>query len=202
MDRSGGIHTMSEQLNQPVALKEWAVTVRALAEGELIMVMRKGGIVEETRDFRLIKPSFYLMPAYEHQREELLKAPYQGRIASTLEGWSKDAETMTLEAYAEAVQDIEVYDSETLARVFGEHIWTETFAEERLKWKKKNPLHVLLLRVYKLDRPITVPMQPAYTGCKSWVTLEDGVPEVGMTPVLNDTEFAEKVNRIVERLQG
>ncbi|MBD3917618.1 DUF1802 family protein [Paenibacillus sp. PR3] len=193
---------MSEQLNQPVALKEWAVTVRSLAEGEMIMVMRKGGIVEETRDFRLIRPSFYLMPAYEHQREELLKAPYQGRIASTLEGWSKDAETMTLEAYAEAVQDIEVYDSETLERVFGEHIWTETFAEERLKWKKKNPLHVLLLRVYKLDRPITVPMHPAYIGCKSWVTLEDGMPEVGMTPVLSDKEFAVKVNRIMEQLKG
>jgi hypothetical protein len=45
-------------------------------------------------------------------------------------------------------------------------------------------------------------MQPTYTGCKSWVTLEDGVPNVGMTPVLSDTEFAEKVNRIVEKLQG
>jgi hypothetical protein len=193
---------MSNQLNQPVALKEWAVTVRSLIEGEMIMVMRKGGIIEETRDFQLIRPCFYLMPAFEHQREELLKTPYQGRIAGTLENWSKDADTMTIEAYAEAVQDIEVYDSETLERIFGEHIWTETFAEERLKWKKKNPLHVLLLRVYKLDQPITVPMQPTYTGCKSWVTLEDGVPNVGMTPVLSDMEFAEKVNRIVEKLQG
>ncbi|WP_127531206.1 DUF1802 family protein [Paenibacillus kobensis] len=190
------------ETSQPVALKEWAVTVQSLAAGELIVVMRKGGIIEETRDFRLLRPSFYLMPAFEHQREELLKESYQGRIAGTLEGWSRDAESMTLNAYAEAVEDIEVYDSETLDRIFGEHIWTETFAEERLKWKKKNPLHVLLLRVYKLDHPVEVPMRPAYTGCKSWVVLEDGVPATGMTPVLSDEQFEQAADRIRELLQG
>jgi len=188
--------------NRPVALKEWAVTVQSLAAGELIVVMRKGGIIEETRDFRLLRPSFYLMPAYEHQREELLKETYRGRIAGTLAGWSREAETMTLGAYAEAAEDIEVYDSETLDRIFGEHIWTETFAEERLKWKKKNPLHVLLLRVYKLDRPVQVPMRPAYTGCKSWVVLEDGVPETGMTPVLSDEQFGLAADRIRTLLKG
>ncbi|EFM10127.1 Protein of unknown function DUF1802 [Paenibacillus curdlanolyticus YK9] len=194
---------MEETLQQPVALKEWAVAVQSLAAGDLIVIMRKGGIIEETRDFRLIRPSFYLMPAFEHQRRELLKEPYRDGIDRTLEGWSKEAETMTLSAYAEAVEDIEVHDGETLNRIFGEHIWTETFAEERLKWKKKNPLHVLLLRVYKLDQPITVPMRPAYSGCKSWVTLEDGVPDTtGMTPVLSDEAFNEAVNRIRSLLQG
>ncbi|GFN30847.1 DUF1802 family protein [Paenibacillus xylaniclasticus] len=188
--------------NQPVALKEWAVTVQSLAAGELIVVMRKGGIIEETRDFRLLRPSFYLMPAYEHQREELLKEPYRGRIAGTMEGWSGDAELMTLNAYADAVEDIEVYDNETLERIFDEHIWTETFAEDRLKWKKKNPLHVLLLRVYKLDHPVQVPMRPAYTGCKSWVVLEDGVPAVGMKPVLTDEQFEQAASRIRKLLQG
>ncbi|MWC26938.1 DUF1802 family protein [Paenibacillus sp. MMS18-CY102] len=194
---------MEETLQQPVALKEWAVAVQSLAAGELIVIMRKGGIIEETRDFRLIRPSFYLMPAFEHQRKELLKDAYRDGIDRALEGWSKDAETMTLEAYAEAVEDIEVHDGETLNRIFGEHIWTETFAEERLKWKKKNPLHVLLLRVYKLNQPITVPMRPAYSGCKSWVTLEDGVPETaGMTPVLSDEAFNEAADRIRKLLQG
>lgn len=193
---------MDNAVSHPVALKEWAVAVKSLAEGELIVVMRKGGIIEETRDFRLIRPSFYLMPAYEHQREELLKEPYRGRIAGIMEGWSKEAETMTLEAYAEAVEDIEVHDGDTLDRIFGEHIWTETFAEERLKWKKKNPLHVLLLRVYKLNQPVTVPMRPAYIGCKSWVTLEDGVPETGMSPVLSDEAFDLAAERIRTLLRG
>ena len=30
----------------PIALKEWAVTVRALAEGEQLLTLRKGGIRE------------------------------------------------------------------------------------------------------------------------------------------------------------
>ena len=58
---------------QPVALKEWAVTIKALTEGKLIMLLRKGGISEETRDFQLVSPAFYLLPAYEHQKPELLK---------------------------------------------------------------------------------------------------------------------------------
>lgn len=33
------------------ALKEWASAIKALETGRQIMVMRKGGIVEETRHF-------------------------------------------------------------------------------------------------------------------------------------------------------
>ena len=43
-----------------VALKEWAVTVRALAQGQQILLLRKGGIHEEGKDFRVIHPEFLL----------------------------------------------------------------------------------------------------------------------------------------------
>ncbi|HEX5900007.1 MAG TPA: DUF1802 family protein, partial [Solirubrobacteraceae bacterium] len=35
----------------PIAFKEWAVTVRALAEGEQLVTLRKGGIREERKHF-------------------------------------------------------------------------------------------------------------------------------------------------------
>ena len=59
------------------ALKEWASAVKALEAGSQIFIMRKGGIIEETRDFQVVSNDFYLYPTYEHQRRELLKAPYQ-----------------------------------------------------------------------------------------------------------------------------
>lgn len=183
---------------QPVALKEWAVTVNALREGQLILVMRKGGIIEETKDFQLVSRSFYMMPAYEHQKEHLLKEQYQGRISGTMAEWSPEMAAMKLDVYAEAVEDIEITDQAELDKLREFHIWTDTFAEERLKWKKTKPLHVLLLRAYRLSEPVRVPMLPAYNGCKSWISLDNEIlAELpAMKPVLSDEIFEEQVARI------
>src|SRR5690606_5462371 len=92
--------------HEPFAFKEWAVTINSLLKGELIFVMRKGGIVEETKHFTLQSPQFYLMPAFEHQKEHLLKPPFQGRIAATMADWLPEQSTMKLEGYADVVEDI------------------------------------------------------------------------------------------------
>ena len=43
----------------PIAFKEWAVTVRALAEGEQLVTLRKGGIREENKHFELEYDRFF-----------------------------------------------------------------------------------------------------------------------------------------------
>ena len=192
---------MTEQNNrQPIALKEWAVSVKALAEGKQIIVMRKGGIIEETRDFQLVSPTFYLMPAYEHQKKHLLKEQYANDLDETLADWSLNMGTIKLESYAEVALDIEVTDQETLDRLRDLHIWTDAFAEERLRWKRTKPLHVLLLRVYCLTEPIEIPVRDAYNGCKSWVRLEDRFAAPGMHPVLEDEKFDQEVQKIKQAL--
>src|SRR5207253_3194081 len=40
----------------PIAFREWAVTVRALAEGEQLITFRKGGLREPGRPFTLADP--------------------------------------------------------------------------------------------------------------------------------------------------
>jgi hypothetical protein len=187
---------VDEQKRQMIALKEWAVSVKALREGKQILVLRKGGIIEETRDFQLLSHSFYLMPAYEHQRKELLKHPYQDGMDETLEEWSPGMERVKLDTYAEVTDDIEITDQETLDKLRDGHIWTDTFAEERLKWKRKKPLHLLLMKTYKLDDPVYAPMREVYNGCKSWVRLEDSLPEPAMKPVLTADTYAEERERI------
>ena len=49
-----------------LALKEWAVVVNALPTDRQIMVLRKGGIHRDDKDFRIVHPEFLLFPTYEH----------------------------------------------------------------------------------------------------------------------------------------
>jgi hypothetical protein len=174
-----------------IALKEWAVAIDALEAGEQIMIMRKGGIIEETRDFHLESNAFFLFPTYEHQKTELLKDAYQPRLDQILKATIADKNTVTLTSYAEVVADLEVHSQEELHRLFPFHIWTEYFAEERLKWKRAKPLHVLILRVYQLVEPLEIPVLVEYNGCKSWIHLDIELPhEIMMNPILSETEFA------------
>ncbi|QGQ97841.1 DUF1802 family protein [Paenibacillus psychroresistens] len=183
-----------------IALKEWAVAIDALEAGEQIVIMRKGGIIEETRDFKLESNAFFLFPTYEHQKIELLKDVYQLRLESITQATDVQKVTVTLTSYAEVVADLEVNSQEELNRLFPYHIWTEYFAEERLKWKRAKPLHVLILRIFKLERPIELPILDEYNGCKSWISLKIELPEgVEMSPVLSETEF-EAQNKLISEL--
>lgn len=187
---------MKEEANQAIALKEWASTVKALEDGKQILIMRKGGIIEETRDFQIVSPSFYLFPTFEHQKPHLLKEENRSLIVETMEGWSPDTTSVTITCFAEMVEDIEVFDEAQLNKLAPFHIGSEQFAEERLKWKKKNPLHVMLLRVYRLENPLQVFIDPAYLGCKSWVQLRENIQEASRLPVLSEDEFQSRVQAI------
>ncbi|THF83702.1 DUF1802 family protein [Cohnella fermenti] len=187
---------------QDIALREWAVAVDALESGRQIIVLRKGGIAEETKEFRLESPRFYLFPSYEHQRPELVKPEARGGVGASIAEAESHPGEVRIGSYAEVAEDIEVTDSETLARLSGLHIWTDEYAEERLKWKKTKPLHVLLLRMYKLEEPAVVAMKSSYGGCKSWLALEDEVPVPKGMAVLGDEEFAERVAAVKRAIAG
>nr|WP_154958205.1 DUF1802 family protein [Paenibacillus xylanexedens] len=183
------------------ALKEWASAIQALENGRQIMVMRKGGIVEETKHFELKSPAFYLYPTCEHQRKELIKSSDQSYVEESLAEWVPEASTVRITSYAEVTQDLEIRDQEMLDRLLEYHMWTADFAESRLKWKKKDPLHVLILRVYRLQEPMEIPVLPEYNGCRSWISIPNGLVPREMTPVLNVADFADQVQKINETLR-
>src|SRR3989338_5866122 len=58
----------------PIAFKEWAVIVNAFRQGKQILILRKGGIREETVDFQVEHNEFFLFPTYEHQNKADLKS--------------------------------------------------------------------------------------------------------------------------------
>ena len=80
------------------------------------------------------------------------------------------------------------------------YVWSTDYAEKRLEWKRRHPLHVLLLRTYRIPRPVTVRVKDEYGGCRSWLELQRDLPFEG-TPVLSDDEFdraAEAIRAIAD----
>ena len=69
----------------PVAFKEWAVTVRALAEGEQLLTLRKGGIREENKHFEIEHDRFFLYPTFDHQRNDLVRESHMPELGRALE---------------------------------------------------------------------------------------------------------------------
>src|SRR3984957_19043649 len=69
----------------PIAFKEWAVTVRALAEGEQLITLRKGGIREPGKPIRLAHERFFLYPTFDHQAGDLVRESHQPELRRALE---------------------------------------------------------------------------------------------------------------------
>src|SRR5947208_13947214 len=85
--RDGIVSISSEvpSLNMPIAFKEWAVTVRALAEGEQLLTLRKGGIRESGKHFRVEHDRFFLYPTFDHQRGDLVRESHRPELRRALE---------------------------------------------------------------------------------------------------------------------
>ena len=46
------------------------------------------------------------------------------------------------------------------------HIWNENYINARMDYNPEKPMSIILLRVFKLDRPILIENKPEWIGCK------------------------------------
>jgi len=183
--------------NCQIALKEWAVTVDALAQGRQILLLRKGGIHEEGKDFRVIHPEFLLYPTYEHQREDLLKDENQEQLRRLL-SQPYTQEEIRFSHWAKVEELVEISQQEPVDALSPHYIWTKEYAQSRLHWKPMLPLSIMLMRVYRMEQPVTVPFLPEYRGCTSWVDILSNVDLGRMEPVVSDDDF----HRMVDEIKG
>ncbi len=182
-----------------MAFKEWAVVVQALGCGEQVLLLRKGGISEVGKHFRVEHDRFLLYPTLEHQKEELLKPSHRDSLARLLaEG--NDAGTITFDCWAQVERTIELSEEEQLHSLSPYHIWSDDYAHSRLRWKPRHALTAMILRVYRLPTPTGVPYKPHFGGCRSWVDLEEDVALGSPTPVLDDARFDSQVRAIEDAL--
>ena len=157
----------------PIAFKEWAVTVRALAEGEQLVTLRKGGIREEQQALRARARPLLPLPDVrapaQRRRARLPPAgaaarPRGGRLARrraaahalTRDGGIPQPDRVRIRAWAEVADHFTITDPRVVDALSPYYVWTTDYAEKRLSWKRRHPLHVLLLRTYRIPRPVTV----------------------------------------------
>ena len=178
------------------AFKEWAVAVDALEQGKTIMLLRKGGIHERGGRFQVAHDQVLLYPTHEHQQPFLLKSEYTEQVTPVTSGWHP--ETIRIGSFARITDILLVSEETTVDALLPFHIWNEQFISDRLKWKPRQPLYILLLRAYKLAQEQMIPYSSTYGGCKSWIDLAQPIAIDESVSVLHDATY----NQIVKEIRG
>jgi hypothetical protein len=178
------------------ALKEWAVTVAALAAGDQVLIVRKGGIGEKR--FEVAAERFLLFPTVAHSHAVRVRPEHQDLLAPAAA--DSDADHVVLRAGANVVAAIAVSNSGGLADIEPLHIWTQkSVREDRLDFRPRHRLTVLVVQACPLVEPVRLARTPDYAGCTSWVDLPV-LPEWG-APV-HDAETLRGVADRVRRAVG
>jgi hypothetical protein len=183
------------------ALKEWAVAIEALGQGRLALIIRKGGIREEHNRFEVKFPAFLLFPSFEHQQSELLRPDYALALAEAVNA-EHAGDSLVFTHFAKVHKAFPVTELAQLDALQPHHIWTKEYAEKRLRWRPRVSLTAMVLRIYRLPKAKTAPFRPEYLGCKSWLSLLDGVNIDALEPAMSDDAFAAEAAAIDESMSA
>ena len=181
------------------ALKEWAVLVDAMKRGELVAMVRKGGIREQRAGFSVRHDRFLFYPTFFHEKVNEL-APRYAATLETSHAKKPDPGTIRVDCIADVVGLWQVTELEMLRAIEGEHGMSWSAVESRFHYKNKPGVQVIAVRVSKLPEPVVVPETRRYLGCVSWVSLDDGIDVSNATPVLDDASLMMRVARLKNAL--
>lgn len=204
-------------IDSAAGLKEWAIVCKALEEGRQVILLRKGGIMEYKNGFEVKHSNFFLYPTYEHQSKESLQPDYADKLDIVLQNAPRDNRNR-ISSCASAIQVMEITDERVLGRLEKYHIWNDRYVNIRMRYNPKKPMNVVVLRVYKMNTPIEIGIEPELTGCRSWVPIRlsktnlEAQPksqheynkqsvdiiDADCQPVFNDSEFKEIVKELQE----
>jgi hypothetical protein len=182
-----------------LALKEWAVIVRALAMGKQTILLRKGGLHERRGQFSADAHEFFLFPTYTHQMVQGIVGMAATNLPAIM-ATQPPAGYLGIGLYA-TVEDCRWLDTRTQVDTLADlHCWTPATIAYRFIYGKTPGMYLFVLRVYRLPEAQILPMHKRYGGCRSWVDLDQALSTAGATPVLRAEEFTEYRQRIHERL--
>jgi hypothetical protein len=173
------------------ALKEWSAAVHALLDGRQTILLRKGGIHEKR--FAVAASRFLLFPTVAHSHAERVRPEHRDLLAAAAADSTDDA--LVVRAGAKVIAAVEVNRPEVLDEIASLHIWTaESVKEDRLDFRPKHRLTVLVVQACPLVEPVRLERAPEYAGCKSWVPLP--VDPDWAPPVHDAATLAEIADRV------
>jgi hypothetical protein len=161
------------KLPDHTALKEWSSVIAALATGEQVILIRKGGIADS--EFGLEAQQFYLYPTYFHQGED------DHRASVTVTHWCEVARTWSL-------RDVE--QLERLAHLVA--LPRETL-DARYRFRPDQSLHIIGVRTWALPSGVEVIFHDEYAGCRSWLSVDEEIDVTGSKLVLSDADLQAKL---------
>jgi len=191
-----------EPLTVPVkpatpAFKEWEAIVEALGHGAQIVILRKGGIAEGRTGFQAKHPKFWLFPTGYHQQWEKTKPELRRYLTPATESKKEIA----LQYFAEVTDALYLSTWEQVARLDDAHFWGEEIVRERFEYKERpgmeEGLHLLIVRVSRINLPHKLAPAPEYEGCKSWIDVPVDWGHDIAAHVVRAEEFATRRSRIL-----
>jgi hypothetical protein len=191
----------------PIAYKEWAITVRALAEGEQLLTLRRGADESELEHDR-----FFLYPTFDHQVNDLVREAHHPELGRALEegvwpdeepadrdllrdGGIAQPDRVRIRAWAEVSHRVRIDNPKVIDGLSPFYVWTTDYASRRLAWRPRQELDLVLLRVHRIPRPVTVRVREEMRTDPTWVEIDRDLPFEG-TPVMADDEFERAVAEI------
>ena len=152
------------------ALKEWGAVAHGLLDGRQTILLRKGGIHEKA--FEVDEDRFVLFPTVAHSHAERVRAEHHDLLEPGSQDVDEAANTFVVRCGVTLVDVVPVDRPERLDRISDLHIWTgDSVREDRLEFRPKMVLQILVVRAFELPEPVTLERLPEYGGCKSWVEL-------------------------------
>lgn len=179
-----------------IGFKEWALICRELDSGRQSLILRKGGIAEGRAGFRFEHDDFLLIPTLFHEQVGKLKLP----DSTPLPEIQKGMHTICNRVFVEWARDLT--DWQQVKRLDGFHLWREHVVRERFEYDGKQGVSLAFVRVFKLETPVSLPDEPKFGGCRSWVNLPDAAGMKNYQPVLDDQAHRRVESQILAALEG
>ena len=172
------------------ALKEWSAVIRAVAAGDQIVLVRKGGIAE--KKFDLPAQRFLLFPTQFHQPENQFRPEFASHVSP--EGGEGEVGRVKIDVWAEVVRAHRVESLDRLMRLAPHVIFTADTIRDRFAFRPRQAMHVLALRAWRLPAPVTVPVLEEYAGCRSWIELHEPVDTAGSELAMDPQELGRRLD--------
>lgn len=166
------------------ALKEWASVIDALGSGAQIVLIRKGGLADQS--FGVEAQRFYLFPTNYHDAGG-------GELALSA---AKGPSHVPITHWAEVVKTWQIRDAAMLPRLESLTILDSAAIETRYRFRPDQAINVIAVRAYRLPSPANVVMKPEYSGCRSWVSIDEEIDIDGSVAALRDDALDAQINAI------
>jgi hypothetical protein len=158
------------------ALKEWASIIEALGSGRQIVLIRKGGLADQS--FGLEADHFYLFPTSYH------------------DAGAGEPSQVLITHWAAAVKSWRIHDAERLQRLESLTIVDRASIETRYRFRPDQAINVIAVRAYRLANPAAIAMKADYAGCRSWVSIDEEISVDGSVPAIGEEEMASRIAEI------